>query len=311
VAGPQPSLLGISKSADVLERGFWRAIWHWWIGLKTEVKVPVITGLFAIAVAIVAGIFNLGVTIYNGFKASPTPTPVLSAAPLPSPSSTATSTPSVMPTPSLPKTATFTYYTSQRILGEWRSKLVPQENTLPIKENPFTVSVPRVATNARLTVPYGSQLLTVTMGQTSDPLIFVSQQDNGGKEKELPVHHKLEEILDHYLKATGLEKEPQSPLFPAALGKSGKRSRRLLARTDAADMLKRGLSKPAFRLTIRRIRSGQPASRIFWKMTAPLKPLNASPATPTAGPRSFMTAAARRFCSRIWRGFGIRASPAV
>jgi hypothetical protein len=62
-------------------------------------------------------------------------------------------------------------------------------------------------------------------------------KEKGGKEKELPVHHKLEEILDQYLKASGLEKEPQSPLFPAALGKSGKLSRRPLARTDAADML--------------------------------------------------------------------------
>ena len=37
--------------------------------------------------------------------------------------------------------------------------------------------------------------------------------------------------------------------------------------------------------------------------SAPLKPPNVSPATPTAGPRSFMTAADRRCCSRTWRGF--------
>jgi len=29
-------------------------------------------------------------------------------------------------------------------------------------------------------------------------------KEKGGKEKELPVHHKLEEFLDQYLKATGL-----------------------------------------------------------------------------------------------------------
>src|SRR6202011_6277284 len=40
-----------------------------------------------------------------------------------------------------------------------------------------------------------------------------------------------------------LEKEPQSPLFPAALGKTGKLSRRPLVRTDAADMLKRRLKQ--------------------------------------------------------------------
>ena len=68
-------------------------------------------------------------------------------------------------------------------------------------------------------------------------------KEKGGKEKELPVHHKLEELLDQYLKATGLDKEPGSPLFPAAIGKSGKLSRRPLVRTDAADMLKRRLKQ--------------------------------------------------------------------
>ena len=68
-------------------------------------------------------------------------------------------------------------------------------------------------------------------------------KEKGGKEKELPVHHKLEELLDQYLKATGLEKEPQSPLFPTSMGKTGKLSRRPLVRTDAADMLKRRLKQ--------------------------------------------------------------------
>ena len=67
--------------------------------------------------------------------------------------------------------------------------------------------------------------------------------EKGGKEKELPVHHKLEELLDEYLKATGLGNEPDSRLFPAALGKTGKLSRRPLVRTDAADMLKRRLKQ--------------------------------------------------------------------
>jgi hypothetical protein len=58
---------------------------------------------------------------------------------------------------------------------------VPQENktSLLLKENPFTLSVPRTATNARFSVAYNNQLLTVIMGQTSDPLIFVSERDNG------------------------------------------------------------------------------------------------------------------------------------
>jgi integrase/recombinase XerD len=71
-------------------------------------------------------------------------------------------------------------------------------------------------------------------------------KEKGGKEKELPVHHKARRApgpLDLYLKATGLEKEPQSPLFPASIGKTGKLSRRPLVRTDAADMLKRRLKQ--------------------------------------------------------------------
>jgi hypothetical protein len=52
------------------------------------------------------------------------------------------------------------------------------------------------------------------------------------------VHHKLEELPDEYIKVTGLGAGPGSPLFPAALGNTGKLSRRPLVRTDAADMLK-------------------------------------------------------------------------
>jgi site-specific recombinase XerC len=74
-----------------------------------------------------------------------------------------------------------------------------------------------------------------------DEHVYVANGLYGQKEKELPVHLKLEELLDEYLTATGLDKAPQSPLFPAAIGKTGKLSRRPLARTDAADMLKRRL----------------------------------------------------------------------
>jgi hypothetical protein len=66
-----------------------------------------------------------------------------------------------------------------------------------------------------------------------------------------------------------------------------------------------GSNKPDCRRTIRLTHSGQLASRIFSKMTALWKPLNASLATPTAGPRNSMTAAAKRCYWRIWRGFDI------
>jgi hypothetical protein len=95
-------------------------------------------------------------------------------------------------------------------------------------------------------------------------------KEKGGKEKELPMHHKLEELLDQYLKATGLEKEPGSPLFPADLGKTGNyragRSFEPTPRICSND----GSNKLGCRLTIRLTHSERPVSRIFWKMTAPL-----------------------------------------
>ena len=126
-------------------------------------------------------------------------------------------------------------------------------------------------------------------------------KEKGGKEEELPVHHKLEELLDQYLKASGLEKEPQSPLFPASIGKTGKLSRRPLVRTDAADMLKRRLKQAGLPAHYSPHSFRRPASRIFWKMTALWRRPSESPATPTAEPRNSMTAAVRRCYWRTWR----------
>ena len=51
------------------------------------------------------------------------------------------------------------------------------------------------------------------------------------------------DFIDGRLRETGLEKDPESPLFPAAIRKTGKLSRRSLVRTDAGDMLKRRLKQ--------------------------------------------------------------------
>lgn len=65
--------------------------------------------------------------------------------------------------------------------------------------------------------------------------------EKGGKQKEIPVHHKLEEILDNYLDATEMRGLPGSPLFPVTLGKTRKLGGRPMTRIDAARMLKRRL----------------------------------------------------------------------
>jgi site-specific recombinase XerD len=58
--------------------------------------------------------------------------------------------------------------------------------------------------------------------------------EKGGKEKEIPVHHKLEEILDEYLKASHLKNQPQAPLFPITLGKTRLIGNRPMTRIDGA-----------------------------------------------------------------------------
>jgi len=60
-------------------------------------------------------------------------------------------------------------------------KDVPKEKTtsLVINENPFIIAVPQTASNARLTIAYDSKLLSVSMGETKEPLIFVKRETNG------------------------------------------------------------------------------------------------------------------------------------
>ena len=122
-------------------------------------------------------------------------------------------------------------------------------------------------------------------------------------EKELPVHHKLEELLDHYLKASGLEKEPGSPLFPASIGKTAKLSRRPLARTDAADMLKRRLNQAGLPAHYSPHSFRATGITNFLEDDGTLEAAQRIAGHADTEPQNFTTAAARRFCSRIWRGF--------
>jgi hypothetical protein len=98
-------------------------------------------------------------------------------------------------------------------------------------------------------------------------------------------------------------------LFPAALGKTGKLSCRSLVRTDAPDMFKRRLKQAglphywphSFRAT---------GITNFLEMTGTLEAAQRI-ARPRRQPnqKSFMTAAARRYCSKTWSGLDIKAPP--
>jgi integrase/recombinase XerD len=66
-------------------------------------------------------------------------------------------------------------------------------------------------------------------------------REKGGKEKEIPIHHKLEEYLDAYLDATKLLNRPKEPIFRSTRGRSRELGSDGLSRKDAWAMLKRRL----------------------------------------------------------------------
>jgi integrase len=67
---------------------------------------------------------------------------------------------------------------------------------------------------------------------------WVRLHEKGGKVHEMPVHHRLLEHLDAYLAALG-PREVKSPLFRAALGRTGKLGADRLSRHDAYAMVRR------------------------------------------------------------------------
>lgn len=62
--------------------------------------------------------------------------------------------------------------------------------------------------------------------------------EKGGKHHEVPCHHSLEELLDAYITAAGLE-ESKGPLFRTAFGRTGRLTENRMDRSAAWYMIKR------------------------------------------------------------------------
>lgn len=63
--------------------------------------------------------------------------------------------------------------------------------------------------------------------------------EKGGKVHDMPVHHCLEEYLDAYLVAAGIEGERKAPLFRTAYRKTGKLTERPMRQEDVFRMIRR------------------------------------------------------------------------
>lgn len=68
---------------------------------------------------------------------------------------------------------------------------------------------------------------------------LIRLREKGGKEKEIPCHHILEEYLDAYLAAAQLGGGKDAPLFRTAAGRTGKLTDKPMTRFDAWKMVRR------------------------------------------------------------------------
>jgi site-specific recombinase XerD len=64
-------------------------------------------------------------------------------------------------------------------------------------------------------------------------------REKNDKVNEMPCHHKLEEFLDAYMKAAGIEGDRKGPLFRSAIGKTGALTVKPMSRTDVWYMVRR------------------------------------------------------------------------
>jgi site-specific recombinase XerD len=71
--------------------------------------------------------------------------------------------------------------------------------------------------------------------------------EKGGKQREVPVHHKLEEYLDTYIDAAGIAGNKETPLFRSAARKTKQLTGRPLDRRNAHDMIRRRLKDAGIR----------------------------------------------------------------
>ena len=69
--------------------------------------------------------------------------------------------------------------------------------------------------------------------------MWIRLQEKGGKQHQMPAHHKLEEFMDAYIEAAGIAEEKKSPLFRAAIGRTGKLKETAWHRRNAYDAIRR------------------------------------------------------------------------
>jgi len=68
---------------------------------------------------------------------------------------------------------------------------------------------------------------------------WVRLHEKGGKHHEMPCHHTLQEWLDAYVEAAGIEADARGPLFRTAEGRTGRLTERAMGQPDVYRMIGR------------------------------------------------------------------------
>jgi integrase len=79
---------------------------------------------------------------------------------------------------------------------------------------------------------------------------YVRLHEKGGKQHEMPVHHKLEEYLDDYISAAGIGEDERAPFFRTTAGKTGISTRSAMHRVDAYRMIRRRTADAGFKVKL-------------------------------------------------------------
>jgi integrase len=79
---------------------------------------------------------------------------------------------------------------------------------------------------------------------------WVRLQEKGGKQHEMPAHHKLEQFLDEYLAAAGIREDGSTPLFRLTIGRTGRLTENAMDRVDAYSMIRRRTAEAGFKIKL-------------------------------------------------------------
>lgn len=69
--------------------------------------------------------------------------------------------------------------------------------------------------------------------------MWMQLKEKGGRQHAMPCHHKLEEYLDAYIAAAGIQDQKSGPMFRSAIGRTGRLTMKRLRRGNAYDAIKR------------------------------------------------------------------------